>query len=184
MTVQPCVAKLPRLMQAGLPQFIDPERFADKREDLSGVLPIDSMQRLHELLSKKTGSVQFELHFDKDKQGRIHISGQYNASLNMNCQRCLRSLEVDICGLFNVVLVTDEDEAAKLPRDVEPLILTERKLSLPIFFEDELILSLPLAPNHETNECHGQDRQVGEGKVDRQRPFAVLKDLKLIKNKD
>lgn len=184
MTVSPCVAKLPRLMQAGLPQFIDPARFADNKEDISGTLPIDSMQRLHELLSRKTGLVQFELHFDRDERRRVRLSGQYSASLHMQCQRCLQPLAVNIAGTINVALLADDEEAAMLPREVEPLILTGRELSLPIFFEEELLLGLPLAPNHDSNTCRARVSDNGKDDEKRQRPFAALKDFKPTKSKD
>ncbi len=179
MTVLPCVAKLPRLMQTGPPQFFDPARLAESREEISGVLDINGMQGLHGLLCNDAASIQFELHFDKDEQNRIRISGRYSTSLSMECRRCLQPVGVDIAGSVNVVLLASEDEVAELPRKLEPLIMTGRKLSLHRFFEDELLLALPLAPSHNTDVCHPQapppDRDNGDGR----RPFAILKDLKL-----
>jgi DUF177 domain-containing protein len=178
------VAKLARLMQPGPPQFIDPTRLAETRDGISGYLDIGGMLRLHELLSKKEGSVGFELRFDKDERNRIRISGEYSTSLCMECQRCLQAVEVEIAGLINVALLAHEDEAANLPKEVDPLILKGRELSLQMFFEDELLLGLPLSPSHDTDACHAQDPQNPEKNENRQHPFAVLKDLKLKNSKD
>jgi uncharacterized protein len=178
------VAKLPRLMQQGPPQYVDPKRLARNRDDISGTLDIADMQRLSELLESQSGSVRFELQFDNDVHNRIRIVGKYDTELSMQCHRCLRPVAVNIARAINVTLVTNEDEVAKLSRDVEPLVLADRELSLVVFFEDELLLALPLAPNHETEECHIQESQDRETNEDRQRPFAVLKDLKLKNSKD
>ena len=184
MTVLSCVAKLPRLMQSGPSQFIDPARLADTRDNISGVLSFKDMQRLQELLSENTGSIRYELQFVKDEQDRISISGEYSGTVIMECQRCLQPVDVEITRAVNVAVVADENEAKSLPRKVEPLIVSGRKLSLPIFFEDELLLALPLAPNHDTKDCHVQKLQIGQVDDDRQHPFTVLKDLKLNNSND
>jgi len=184
LTVPSGVAKLPRLMQPGPPQFFDPARLADSRDELSGALDIDGMHRLHALLSDDVGSVQFTLHFVKDEHGRIRVSGQYSSSLSMECQRCLGPVQVDIAGSIDVVLLFNEEEAGNLPGKAEPLILVGREVSLLQFLEDELLLALPLAPSHDTQGCHAQSSHYGKENENRQRPFAALKDLKLKNSKD
>jgi uncharacterized protein len=104
----------------------------------------------------------------------------------MECQRCLRAVNVDIEQRVNVCLAADENESTKLPGDVEPILMTSKVLSLISFIEDELLLALPLAPNHDTIDCHpkiSQISQVSDDK-DRQHPFSVLKDFKLKNSKD
>ncbi len=184
MTVRSCVAKLPGLMQQGPPHFVDPTRLADTRDNISGVLDIDEMSRLHGLLSKNKGLVEFKLYFEKDTRDRINISGQFHTKLWMQCQRCLQPVEVDIEREIKVVMVADEAEAAQLSREMEPLVQTGRKLSLLMFFEDELLLSLPLAAYHNTDACHAHNRQQDEGNEDRHHPFTILKDLQLKNSKD
>jgi len=178
------VAKLPRLMEQGPPQFVDPKRLAENRDEISGTLDIAGMQRLKGLLSKNAGSVSFELQFGKDGNGRIHVSGNYKTALWMQCQRCLLPVEVSVEGDVRVTLVADEDEAAKISRDVEPLVFSAKKLSLVTFFEDELLLAIPLAANHDTGDCHVEQSSETENQGERQRPFAILKDLKLKSSKD
>ncbi len=178
------MAKLPRLMEQGPPQFVDPKRLAENRDEISGTLDIAEMQRLKGLLSKNTGSVSFELQFDRDGHGRVHVSGHYKTDLCMQCQRCLLPVEVKIDKDVNVTLVADEEEAGKVSRDIEPLVLTDKKLSLLMFFEDELLLAIPLAPNHDTEDCRVEQTNETENRGETQRPFAVLKDLKLKSSKD
>ncbi|MBT7950032.1 MAG: hypothetical protein HN764_00260 [Gammaproteobacteria bacterium] len=178
------MAKLPRLMEQGPPQFVDPKRLAENRDEISGILDIAGMQRLEGLLSKNTGSVSFELLFNRDEHGRICVSGNYKTELCMQCQRCLLPVDVKIDKDVNVTLVADEEEATRVSRDIEPLVLTDKKLSLLMFFEDELLLAIPLAPNHEVEDCHVEQSSETEIREETQRPFAVLKDLKLKSSKD
>ncbi|MFT5133025.1 MAG: hypothetical protein ACI9SC_001494, partial [Gammaproteobacteria bacterium] len=107
-------------MQSGPPQFIDPARLADTRDELSGVLSIDDMLRLQALVTGHTDSIQFDLRFDRDDKKRIRISGRYSACLIMACQRCLQAIEVEIVRPVNVVLLANEDDAETLPEEVEP----------------------------------------------------------------
>lgn len=171
-------------MEQGPPQFVDPKRLAENRDEFSGTLDLAGMQRLKGLLSKNSGSVIFKLQFDKDEFDRIHVSGEYKTVLWMQCQRCLLPVEVGIDRAVNVTLVTDEDEAARISRDIEPLVLTAKKLSLLAFFEDELLLALPLAPIHDTEDCHVKQTNETENRGETQRPFAILKDLKLNNSND
>ena len=114
------MAKLPRLMEQGPPQFVDPKRLAENRDEISGILDIAGMQRLEGLLSKNTGSVSFELVFNRDVHGRICVSGNYKTELCMQCQRCLLPVDLKIDKDVNVTLVADEEEATRVSRDIEP----------------------------------------------------------------
>ena len=87
LTLVPCVAKLPRLMQAGHPQQIFPEQLADAGESLSGTLAIESMGRLSGLLASNTGMVDYTLDFARHEQGWVRIDGQFSSTLSMSCQR-------------------------------------------------------------------------------------------------
>ncbi len=170
-------------MQSGPSQFIDPGCLADTQDDISGTISIEGMRRLQELLSSNIGLIQYKLLFDKDEQGRIRLSGGYRVTLGMECQRCLQQVDVDIDRSVDVVLLADENEAKTLPGEIEPLIVSAGKLSLQAFFEEELLLALPLAPKHDTKKCHLQTQKCTSAD-DRQHPFRVLKDLKLKNSKD
>jgi uncharacterized protein len=173
------VAKLPRLMKQGPPQFVDPKRLAATRDVISGTFNVADMPRVKDLLSRTTGCLEFELTFDKDHRNRVLVTGHYRCpTLIMQCQRCLQVIEIEVESKVKVTLLTDEDEAVQLAKDVEPLIVSGKELSLVDFFEDELILALPLAPRHETDKCYNREKEVIEEGSETQRPFAILKNLK------
>ena len=173
------MAKLARLMQSCPPQYIDPELLADSGEGVSGALPVAGMQRLRDLLSRTTGSVRFSLQFSRDARRRIRVCGHFSTTLGMCCQRCLEVMDVGIAGDIAVTLVADEAEAKRLPREEEPMVVSTKLVDLALFLEDELLLAVPLAPNHDNAKCHarltGDDAPVRE----RQQPFSALADLQL-----
>lgn len=179
------MAKLPRLMEQGPPQFVDPRRLAANRDVISGTFNVADMLRVKDLLSANTGCLEFELSFDKDQRHRVLITGHYRCPvLIMQCQRCLQSIEVEVESDVKVTLIANEDEAAQLAKDIEPLVIEGKELSLLDFFEDELILALPLAPRHETDECHSKENEAIEEGSETQRPFAMLKNLKIKNSTD
>lgn len=131
----PQMATLPRLMQPGPSQSIDPDIFADTNDGISGNLDIMEMQGLHSSLSKTEGTLSYQLLFGRDERGRISISGNYHTELEMLCQRCLGAMRVPIQKSINVAVVANDEDAVNLPRRVEPLVLVERKLSLVRFLK-------------------------------------------------
>ncbi len=68
-----------------------------------------------------------------------------------------------------------------MPDRYEPLILTDEQLSLSKLIEDEVLLSLPMAPMHEPEECPAGGLFEKQA-MDRHKPFTVLKDLKKSKS--
>ncbi len=181
LTLVPCVAKLPRLMQAGHPQQIFPEQLADAGENLSGTLTIESMGRLAGLLASKEGKVDYSLDFARHEQGWVRIDGQFSSRLSMSCQRCLKPVDVEISHEIKVAVVSDDKAAVSIPGEFEPLLVADRSLLLNEFIEEELLLALPLAPSHDTESCHSAELEEEQSEMEKVNPFAVLKDLKLSK---
>ena len=85
----------------------------------------------------------------------------------------------------DLVLVWSEDQAKALPADLDPLLVTEERLSLAELLEEELLLALPLVALHD--ECPrpastGSEPEPEGDPDDTQtnpdNPFAVLARLK------
>ena len=178
MTEKASVDKLPRLMQAGPPQLIDPARFADKNERIVGDLKVVDLRGLADLVEAKDEKITFELNFDRDQNRRITIAGGFSSELTMRCQRCLLPLKVKVEHVINIALIADEDEAKTLPRCQEGFVITDKTLSLNSLIEEELLLALPLAPLHETSSCSEIGAGIAEVVEERQYPFEMLKDFK------
>ena len=66
------------------------------------------------------------------------------------CQRCLTAFEHELNVVRQLVLVTSESQLPELDAedpDVDVVVATE-KMNVLDLIEDEIILSLPLAPRH------------------------------------
>ena len=147
-----------------------------------GDIALFELARLGELLrpgeSDQDGrkiAVKFE--FLRNEYDIPMISGQLNTSLELECQRCLNSLEMPIQLDFRLMIDADDD----LVRDSSMDTIYSDDGFIDIFevVEDELILATPLVALHEDTSCneHWQASTV-EPEVAKENPFAVLQQLK------
>lgn len=165
-----------------LPERADPRRLAATGGTVTGTVPIAELSRLVDRLAAEDGSgagrATLHMRFDEDAQRRIRITGRIEAKLTLQCQRCLQPFEWAADRALNLVAVADEDAAAGVPRDWEPVIVPPQGLDPATLIEDELILALPLAARCERPECL---RTSEDAKTERRRnnPFAALANLDL-----
>lgn len=109
----------------------------------------------------------------------LHVAASTN--LTVECQRCLRGVDVALSIERRFLFVHGEDSAAQLDADSEDDVMAlTRALDLGELIEDELLLALPLVPRHEVcpiplqaplTESQGPD-------FEKPNPFAVLAVLK------
>jgi uncharacterized protein len=104
------------------------------------------------------------------------------AKVRLVCQRCLEKMDWPLEVKFSLALVHDDDEAAALPAEYEPLLWPDGSGSLAALVEDELLLALPAVPRHvDPQEC-GPVERVMRSEIDpderRDNPFNVLSQLK------
>jgi uncharacterized protein len=72
----------------------------------------------------------------------------YTAALEVTCQRCLEAFRHELTDRVNVVLVAAGSMAETVPEGYETFELADGRLSPAELIEDELIVSMPLAPKH------------------------------------
>lgn len=130
-----------------LPKYIDPLHLADKRGELKGLIPLNSMSRLADLLADKSGQVAIDLFFSRN--GRLAlIEGNIETTLQLICQNCLQAVALPVNNSIQLGVVASLDEADRLPEQVEPLLLEEENVLLADIVEDELLLIIPQYPRH------------------------------------
>ncbi|MEY2667198.1 MAG: hypothetical protein RLZZ384_1369, partial [Pseudomonadota bacterium] len=135
-------------MQNRLPEIIEPLNLADKRGELHGQLPFNTLLRLSEKLVSNDGVVDVNLYFGRE--GRTpYIDGNLKATLFLVCQKCLQGVEFKVNNAVKLGIVTKFEYIERLPLDYEPLLVEEETLLLSTLVEDELLLSLPDYPKHE-----------------------------------
>ncbi len=162
--------------------YIEPFALANNDSMVERQVPLIGMQRLAELVIEAAGEATVSLHFGADQQGLRVMQGSIAAPVVMRCERCLKLMLVDVVADVNVGLVKNNEQVANLPGQYEPLLLeSDEPVSLAGLVEDELILSLPIAPRHEMDAvCVSLDDYTAddEPQEERKNPFAALAALK------
>ena len=112
-----------------------------------------------------------------DAQTWLHLEAATQVALE--CQRCLRPVDMPLQIARNFLFVHGEDAAAQLDADTEDDVLAiTRALDLRELIEDELLLAMPIVPRHE--HCPEPLVPVVDEApaADKPNPFAALAGLK------
>ena len=171
-------------MSSRTPEFVDPWRLADQKRGLEGKIPLARMPRLEGLLVDRQGMVAFDLAFSRGEKRRPRISGTVQATLALECQRCLEPLRLTLDIHVELAVIEVAAEAEGLPEQVDPILADNGRIRLLDLLEDELLLAIPQVPMHQPSSCRAQVPDRGadislpvEGEdeeYDRTNPFAVL----------
>ena len=133
----------------------DLESLADREGVVSGELELSRLTRLVGMLHSDAGSVKASLRFSQRRDGWLEAELTYAASVEPTCQRCLEPFRHELAGRVKVVLSDADSTSATVPEGDEPFELTDGRLLPAQLIEDELIVSMPLAPKHERLEDCG-----------------------------
>lgn len=174
-------------MKDRLPEHIEPLRLARSQRLMQGCLPLSRMPRLAESLEDSDGDINIELEFDVDKSGISWMKGHLSCTLSLRCQRCMQTLLMPVDTTFRLAIIESETEIEHLSEEYEPLLLDDALVSVAELVEDELLLSLPIVPKHDSKDCNaanfdeihndGLTETVSEPE-EKKNPFAALADLK------
>lgn len=166
-----------------LPTTLDVRKAAARGVTVSGLLKLSDMGRLREALASDQGQVEAICAFAKDEERRLTVTVSVDARVEVVCQRCLESMAIEVHSEHALGIVSDDEFARQLPSHLEPWVVEEEQGDLWSLVEDELILSIPFASYHESEECkqllkdYSQPAPVDGGEaVDN--PFKVLEQLK------
>jgi uncharacterized protein len=106
------------------------------------------------------------------------IKGQLRTSLELECQRCLQSLDMPLELEFELMI----DASDELLRDssLDTIYSDDGFIDIFEVIEDELILAAPLVALHEDSSCneHWQASASEPEAAAKENPFAVLQQLK------
>lgn len=135
-----------------LPLTIDAARAAQKRLDYIGVYDPEQISRVAESVVSVDSDVQVSLSFDIDNQRLAVISGSADAAVTLMCQRCNQPFAHQVHTTFCFSPVVTDEQAEALPEAYEAVYINEfGEVDLLAMIEDEIILSLPIAPVHDLN---------------------------------
>lgn len=171
-----------------LPASVDPYKLTEQGAVVQGRVPLGALGRVKPLLLDDEGAMaEVTITFTRDAENRRLALGELSASVRLQCQRCMESMEYPLVSGFSLAFVADDEQARNLPRELEPIELQGRDFDLWQVVEDELLLSLPPFPAHQDEGCIARldaDRKLEsaepleEPASERHNPFEVLGMLK------
>ncbi|MFA5704236.1 MAG: YceD family protein [Advenella sp.] len=167
--------------------FIDSLDFVRRAGEVNGKTPLGAFLRLTqdlpEQLTDESGMVVWSLKGEKDARGKRLLRLHVQASPQLVCQRCLGLFRFDVNNESVLELVTSEadlhsdlTESGEIEESLDEKILSSRHMSVLDLVEDDLILSLPYVPRHES--CPSQAALPDDELEKPSSPFAVLEQLK------
>ena len=138
-------------------------------------MAVSALERLHDLLAEVSGEVVFRLEGFKGANGELMLHLEVSGVLPLACQRCLKSVafDLDVDNLLQLVPEGAELSQEELEDDTRDFLPVARELNVVDLVEDEILLTLPVAPRHEKCGLPGA-ADAGE----RINPFAKLAGLK------
>jgi uncharacterized protein len=166
---------------------------AEQEIVLEGEIPLQALSRFGDsVFGFEDGAVcRVSLSFSMDGERRRMVTGELEAPVTLECQRCMGPMQKTLVSRFTLGLVTSDEQAQQLPKELEPFLTDDFSADLWSLTEDELLLVLPPFPLHERDECPAReeleafesDESVDEPvRKSEDNPFSVLADLKTKKH--
>lgn len=167
-------------MKDHLPDRLDLFAAAEAGRVIRGRIPLARLTRVVPLTASTAGELEVSLAFGRDQEGTRYLEGSIRGVLELQCQRCLESMDYPLKLNFRLGLVQSPDDVQYLTDRYEPLIVGAEPALLAEVISDEVLLALPIAPLHEDM---GDCREVtadyhASADAQRDNPFAVLEQLK------
>ena len=166
-------------MQNKLPFTIDPIKATQKRLDYIGYYPLQAVKRV----DSPKSDIECNLSFYYDEQKLCIITIDAKLTLEQTCQRCFKPFVTEVHVMNKFSPVKSDAQAETLPEHYEPVLMNEfGEVDILALLEDEIILSLPIAPVHDSKHCEVSEADMVFGKIptenEKTNPFAILVSLK------
>jgi uncharacterized protein len=148
-----------------------------------GEIELSELKRLGELLQLDDAGVDgrsIAIHFEflRSEFDVPMVAGRLQTSLELECQRCLKPLELAMDVDFRLLIDASDELLGNSSEDT--LYSDDGYIDIAEVVEDELILALPLVAMHEDTACN-ENWRASELQVEtpvKENPFAVLQQLK------
>ena len=175
--------------------FIDSLDFAGNGQEISGEVPVAELPRFQDVLKSPQGMLSYAVRGGVDKLGSHFLDLNVTGRCRLLCQRCLEGLDFPVQLATRLLLrdqasldALDDPHAPDVQNDGNgeaaelDSILADVHLDVLSLLEEEILLSLPIAPKHELGACQAADVERAPRKKEdsaEKNPFAVLAKLKL-----
>lgn len=149
-----------------------------------GEIRVADLKRLTGLLysgnsTRAPGGVRVEFEFVRNEYGLPMIRGRLTTRLELECQRCLGTIEYPL-DLEMRLLVDASDDVVR-DSSLDTIYSVEDCIDIFEVVEDELILAVPLVARHDDRACNEHwpaDANTETATAAADNPFAVLQVLK------
>jgi uncharacterized protein len=159
---------------------LEVDRLADGGADVDFAVPLAELTGLRTLPASVGGQVGGRAHFAR-QQGIAVAELTMKGTAVLECQRCMRPLEIPIDTRVRVGLVGSEAQAGEVPPDLEAMLAPGGRIRIGEIVTEELLLTLPIVPLHEEgDECAAalSPSAADSGHTgETHKPFARLGDL-------
>lgn len=156
--------------------IINSPEFARAGKVLRGTLAVSGMERLGDVLYDGAGTLEFCIQGECDAKDRLQLRLAINGVMHLQCQRCLGSIEHAVDIATGLRLASDTELGREIdPEEPGDAIPADVALDVGSLVEDEVLLSLPLAPRHATGMCNAR---LPGGEGSEPGPFSALARLK------
>lgn len=167
-----------------LPTILDVRKAAVRGAKVAGTLKPLDLKRFLPLVAGTDCEISVEMNFSRDEEQRYLLHLSINAVIAVICQRCLEVMPIQLSSECTLAMVWTDEEAAHLPKHLDPLIVKETPNNLWQIVEDELILNLPPYSYHKEEDCKlkpadfSDPEPQADSSEGRPNPFNVLEQLK------
>lgn len=135
-------------------KYIDNVDFAKKQQTTTGNTNASDLKRACEILEELSGNLQYTISGSIDDKNKPVLTVQIYGKITTLCQNCLEKMDISIdCSNVVPIFYTESDmDNALFGDDAQYAdgILADANFDIKNFIEDEIIMSLPIAPKHET----------------------------------
>jgi uncharacterized protein len=157
---------------------LEVDRLAEAEADIEFAGALTELDGVRSLRSGLSGSVRGRARFSRE-QGFAVVELSIAGSATLECQRCLRPMELRLDTSTRIALVGSESESARVPEELEPVLAPAGRLSIGELVTEELLLTLPIVPLHAGDEgcARGPAPAPSARGGETHRPFAGLAEL-------
>ena len=165
-------------MRDKLHRFYQIQKQVSQRSCYHGVIALKELSRLTSMLHSDHAEVSVNFEICRGDFDSPAIKGHVETELAIECQRCLKPVDLAIELDFKLLIDAADDEVKQSGLDT--LYSKEGVIDIFDVVEDELILGLPLVALHEDDRCNEYWRisenmpQAGAT----ENPFLALQKLK------
>ncbi|MHB1591350.1 MAG: YceD family protein [Sulfuricella sp.] len=153
--------------------------FARNGESLKGSVAVANLSRLQDLLFSSRGMLEYTLTGKRGENDQLFLVCAVKGMLQLRCQRCLGALAYPVDLDSELELIEDEQVLPALVNEDEltDAIKVDPNMDVLALVEDEVLLGLPMAPTHASEDCKAGGN-FGQAETDKQNVFSALAALK------